>query len=446
MSTKAVLSSRASCKSSSVTLNNDVDDKYHSCTTSIDANYLDPESNPAHHAHGHNLNDSQESDIDTLNDMYYEPKIDPEGEAKNGIYPWLVVLGTFLVLIFGLGAASGWGIMQNYFEQDESLQATSNLSLQLSFVGTIFNIFINLLGPFGQILLSLLLPRTVLFISISVCSIGLLLASFSTQMALTVVPLWFVKNRGMALGILSSGISIGGLVMPQVMEPLNHIWDKRPSKGNQKDESTNTKLFFKEMFDFSVVKNWRFLLWVFTDTLLEAGYNVPYFFLPSYATFLGLSSSQGATILSTSYGMNAVGRLISGVVADYVGHVNIVIVYIIISGISCLLLWVYANTFGTLMAFAMVFGFFGGAFITLTPTITLLVTGQEKFETGMALFLVLTVVSMFGPNLASAIESSSSFAKEYDSYKYFTGICYLAGAGLLLFFKLSLNRKPFAKI
>ncbi|KAL7308568.1 hypothetical protein PS15m_011756 [Mucor circinelloides] len=382
--------------------------------------------------------------------------------------------------------------MQNYFEQDDSLQGTSNLSLQLSFVGTIFNIFINLLGPFGQILLSILLPRTVLFISVTVCSIGLLLASFSTQvwqlyltqgavygigcsilfyMAMTVVPLWFVKHRGMALGIISSGISIGGLVMPQVMEPLNtHLgagWcyrimslicfiigvfscllfqDKRPSNGNQKDNSTDSKLFFKEMFDFSIVRNWRFLLWVFIDTLLEAGYNVPYFFLPSYATFLGLSTSQGATILSTSYGMNAAGRLVSGVVADYFGHVNIVIVYVTISGLSCLLLWVYANTFGTLMAFATVFGFFGGAFTTLTPTITLLVTGQEKFETGMALFLVLTVLSMFGPNLASAIESSSSFAKEYDSYKYFTGICYLASAGLLLFFKLSLNRKPFAKI
>lgn len=48
MSTKAVLSSRASYKSSSATLNNnDVDDKYHSCTTSIDANSLDPESGPA---------------------------------------------------------------------------------------------------------------------------------------------------------------------------------------------------------------------------------------------------------------------------------------------------------------------------------------------------------------------------------------------------------------
>lgn len=54
------------------------------------------------------------------------------------------------------------------------------------------------------------------------------------------------------------------------------------------------------------------------------------------------------------------------IIADYVGHVNVVIIYTIISGLSCLLLWVYANTFGTLMAFAVVFGFFGGAFITLS--------------------------------------------------------------------------------
>lgn len=33
--------------------------------------------------------------------------------------------------------------------------------------------------------------------------------------------MWFVKNRGIALGIISSGISIGGLVMPLIMEPLN---------------------------------------------------------------------------------------------------------------------------------------------------------------------------------------------------------------------------------
>jgi nitrate/nitrite transporter NarK len=38
---------------------------------------------------------------------------------------------------------------------------------------------------------------------------------------MSIVPLWFVKNQGIALGIVSSGISVGGLVLPLVMEPIN---------------------------------------------------------------------------------------------------------------------------------------------------------------------------------------------------------------------------------
>lgn len=57
--------------------------------------------------------------------------------------------------------------------------------------------------------------------------------------------------------------------------------NKTPSDSFQDPEKrSNNKLVFKEMFDFSIVKNWRFLLWVFIDILLEGGYNVPYFFLP----------------------------------------------------------------------------------------------------------------------------------------------------------------------
>lgn len=52
------------------------------------------------------------------------------------------------------------------------------------------------------------------------CDIAITKKNFF-QIALSVVPLWFVKNRGIALGIISSGISIGGLVMPLIMEPLN---------------------------------------------------------------------------------------------------------------------------------------------------------------------------------------------------------------------------------
>jgi hypothetical protein len=85
-------------------------------------------------------------------------------------------------------------------------------------------------------------------------------------------------------------------------------------------------------------------------------------------------------------------------------------------------------------------------YIYVTPTITLLTTGYEKFESGLSVFLVLTVASMFGPNLASAIKGISGDLHPFDSYKYFTGACYLVGALLLIVFKFSLNRNPFVKI
>lgn len=83
---------------------------------------------------------------------------------------------------------------------------------------------------------------------------------------------------------------------------------------------------------------------------------------------------------------------------------------------------------------------------TKAPTITLLTTGYEKFDSGLSVFLVITVISMFGPNLAGAIEGSLGSNHPFDSYKYFTGGCYLAGAVLLIIFKLALNRNPFVKI
>lgn len=36
----------------------------------------------------------------------------------------------------------------------------------------------------------------------------------------------------------------------------------------------------KGMFDFSVVKEWRFLLWCASDIFMESAYNVPNYFLP----------------------------------------------------------------------------------------------------------------------------------------------------------------------
>lgn len=72
--------------------------------------------------------------------------------------------------------------MQNYYEQHNLGNGDpTNLSLRLSFAQTIYNMLINVLSPMSQLLLSVLGPKNTLVASVLVSSLGLLLASFSTQ-------------------------------------------------------------------------------------------------------------------------------------------------------------------------------------------------------------------------------------------------------------------------
>jgi hypothetical protein len=38
---------------------------------------------------------------------------------------------------------------------------------------------------------------------------------------MSISPQWFVKRQGLAMGIMSSGSGIGGLIMPFIMTELN---------------------------------------------------------------------------------------------------------------------------------------------------------------------------------------------------------------------------------
>ncbi|CAO3702028.1 unnamed protein product [Rhizopus stolonifer] len=279
---------------------------------------------------------------------------DTETLEESDSCPWLAVLGTFLVLTVGLGTGQSWGVFQNYYEQNNFGDDPVNLPLKLSFAQTIYNVLINILGPMSQVLLNILGPKKTLLVSVVISSLGLLLASFSTQIwhlymthgvvygmgisimfyiSLSIIPQYFKKHRGIALGITSSGVSVGGLIFPFVMDPLNSkfgaSWCYRilsliclviglmacclmNVKKGAKLENNIKKFSFKETFDFSVAKDWRYLLWCLINILLIAACNTPTYFIPSYATYIGLSSYQGAIVLSIASGANAIGSFAAG--------------------------------------------------------------------------------------------------------------------------------------
>lgn len=373
--------------------------------------------------------------------------------------------------------------MQDYFEQN-MFQNVSNAAVNLSFVGTLTMVCMNATSPLIQILVSIYGVHYVLIIGTILVALGLEMAGFSSQIwhlyltqgivfgigsaciyvcIMSCSPQWFNKRRGLAIGIITSGSGIGGLVIPFIMTPINRnlgsAWTYRilgficlvcnivaclTVKAKISVDAKNCKKL-SQIINFSVLKNIDFVMFLIASNIGLFGYFIPYFFLPSYATFLGLSDSQGSALVAVTAACNFVGRILTGFLADRIGKINTNMLFTLITSLSCLLIWAFASTYGSLMAFSCVFGLTSGSFFALLSPITAYLLGMDQFPSGLSLLLFSNIIPIFGPNIASAIETSVN-STPFFSYKMFAGVSYLVAAVILVFLKLKIDRNVFAKV
>lgn len=71
--------------------------------------------------------------------------------------------------------------MQNYYDVEFFGNTVPNAQFQLSFVGTLLEVCVNLMGPVAQLIASRFGTRVVLIIGTILATLGLELAGFSTQ-------------------------------------------------------------------------------------------------------------------------------------------------------------------------------------------------------------------------------------------------------------------------
>ena len=63
--------------------------------------------------------------------------------------------------------------------------------------------------------------------------------------------------------------------------------------------------------------------------------------------------------------MGAIGRILAGQIGDMVGPINVLIVFNVVAGLLCVVVWLWARTLGVMMVFAVLWGFFSpGAFVS----------------------------------------------------------------------------------
>ena len=161
-------------------------------------------------------------------------------------------------------------------------------------------------------------------------------------------------------------------------------------------------------FDYKLFMNGPFLLvlgWGFFSML---GYIVLLFSLPNYALSIGLTAKQGSIIGALLNLGQGIGRPAAGIFSDVVGRINVAGLLTFFVGLLCLVVWIFAKSFGVLVFFAILVGTGAGTFWATVAPVGAEVVGLKELPsalsiTWIALVLPVTCKSPFTQKISRAV-------------------------------------------
>ena len=226
--------------------------------------------------------------------------------------------------------------------------------------------------------------------------------------AMAAIGHYFHGRRATAMGIAVTGSSLGGVILPIALgrmfvnPKLGFGWSVRivafvmlalllvamatirarlpPRKG--------------QIIIPSAFLHIPYSLFVFALFLLMWGMYTPFFYLTEFAIRDGMSQNLSSYILSILNAGSIFGRLLPGVLADLFGTFNTLSVSGCITGIL-LLCWIAVKGNAGIIVFAVLYGFFSGAIISLmAPCLARL--ARSPMHIGTYLGMGVAVVSLAG--------------------------------------------------
>ncbi|CAI7630736.1 hypothetical protein N7533_004015 [Penicillium manginii] len=403
-----------------------------------------------------------------------------------------IVAAGFMTMFMTCAIIFSYGVYQAIYEEmakDASSVFAGTSSSILSLIGTLSIAIMSMGGPFVMTWAKLYGPQPVIMTGGLVFGLGCILASLSQyvwEFALTqgllvglgtcmayvptmsVVPTWFDKRRGLAMGIVISGSACGGMIWPPVLRAItSHIgfrnalrisgclviffvplsgctlgWEPQFKKklADQVAGLSKTTGWIKvPLIDWKVAKTKKFVAQALGCFLQSAGYSTPLFFYAAYAQALGYSSSMADNFITISNAANFVSRILIGYAADKFGRLNVLFLTTIISSVVVLAFWL-PSTFVDdtvphsaanvlFIIFAISYGSFAAAYISLFPASLIELFGVQHFTSvNGALYLVRGIGALLGTPLTGLLLSSQSALTDPSNYEMAT-----ITVGVLLF-------------
>ncbi|KAM3508001.1 hypothetical protein MY11210_006923 [Beauveria gryllotalpidicola] len=308
---------------------------------------------------------------------------------------------------------------------------------QLIFVGTVLHVFGLMMCSLGTRYYQILLAQ-------GVCSAIGVSAIF--QPAMSCIHGWFDKKRGAAFGILATGSSLGGVIFPimvsRLIRRVGFPWAMRtcaflilallvvanltvrsfhPPRPQKLTKAQLAKPFCQLDYVFLCAGFFCFTFGIY----------IPINYLPVQALDAGMDPSLVQYLLSILNAASLFGRLFAGFMGDKIGRYNMFIAVCTLTGVWVLALWIPSSSTGGIIAFAILFGFCSGAYVSLIGPLVAQISPLKEigFRTGNV-FFVSSIGGLVTNPISGAILGND---KSWVGVKVFAGVFCLLGTVLVLF-------------
>jgi predicted MFS family arabinose efflux permease len=112
---------------------------------------------------------------------------------------------------------------------------------------------------------------------------------------------------------------------------------------------------------------------------------VPPFFIPLYASSLGISTRVGSTLLAVFNLSSAFGRVGFGQLSDLVGPISSLSLAMIVSALSMLAIWPVSNSLTPFVVFIIINGLGSGGFFSTMPSVVGHMYGPARVPAALAM-------------------------------------------------------------
>ncbi|KAJ6153807.1 hypothetical protein N7470_006766 [Penicillium chermesinum] len=386
-----------------------------------------PVSDRNHEAHAHTRSSDEESATSANYDLNQVPTnnsavartlsaVRTRGSGRDigpppdgGLHAWLQVGLGHLIIFNTWGYINSFGVFQQYYST-----TLGHPPSDISWVGSIQIFLLFFIGTFsgratdaGYFKLTLLVGATLEVLCIFMTSLcteywQLFLAQGLGQgigcglmfcPTLALISTYFVKRRGIALGITASGSATGGLVFPAVvmrlLPTIGYGWTMRTLGFITLVTLLPCLLFFKQrlpprasgpLVELAAFKETTYLLFAVGMFLNFWGLYIAFFYIGSFSTdIIGADQTTSTDLLLVMNGVGLVGRLVPNFLADQVtGPLNLLIPFSCATGLVAFC-WSAVKTLNGLWGFAACYGLVAAGIQSLFPaTLSSLTTDLKK--------------------------------------------------------------------